>query len=217
MRPGSTRAPVIQSGMVLVSALLLLLVVTIMALSMFRSFGTQEKIAGNMREKQRALQVAMSTQQYAEWWIANQSNAPRAVSEGVAADAAGVCANTAGSTLDANAGQGQICLNSLLSVSGLSSLTQWPVAATGTSPTVYAGVHYTPPNLNFTGSDTFLSVPDIYYARPAFYIADIGPLPTGRGEVYQVDAYSFGESSNAIAVVESTVAVTCQVCNMGGL
>ncbi len=32
---------------------LLLVVVTIIALSMFRSFGIQEKIAGNMREKQR--------------------------------------------------------------------------------------------------------------------------------------------------------------------
>ena len=51
-----------QSGIVLVSSLLLLLVVTIMALSIFRSFGIQEKIAGNTRDKQRALQVAMSVQ-----------------------------------------------------------------------------------------------------------------------------------------------------------
>ena len=36
----------LQRGVVLVSSLLLLLVVTIMALSMFRSFGIQEKVAG---------------------------------------------------------------------------------------------------------------------------------------------------------------------------
>ena len=49
-RPTSTR----QRGMVLVTSLLLLVVVTLLAVSMFRSFGLDEKIAGNLREKQRA-------------------------------------------------------------------------------------------------------------------------------------------------------------------
>ncbi|MGB6309570.1 MAG: PilX N-terminal domain-containing pilus assembly protein, partial [Steroidobacteraceae bacterium] len=61
------------------SSLLLLLVVTIIALSMFRSFGIQEKIAGNMREKQRALQAATSAQQYAETWLLNNSSGYSAV------------------------------------------------------------------------------------------------------------------------------------------
>jgi type IV pilus assembly protein PilX len=201
-----------QSGMVLASAMLLLLVVTIMAMSMFRSFGMQEKIAGNMREKQRALQVAMSTQEYAEWWLITQSNAQRAISMGVAADAAIVCPT---SLQDANQGQGQICLNSLLSITGLSSLTTWPnLAFAGTSN---AGVAYTPPGFNYTGVDSNTTIPDIYAARPRFYIADLGALPTGRGEIYQIDAYSFGESTTAAAVVESTVSITCQVCNIGSL
>jgi len=38
-------------GVALISSLLLLLIITILALSMFRSFGTQERIAGNLREK----------------------------------------------------------------------------------------------------------------------------------------------------------------------
>jgi type IV pilus assembly protein PilX len=202
-----------QSGVVLVSALLLLIVVTIMAMSMFRSFGMQEKIAGNMREKQRALQVAMSTQEYAEWWLTTQSNAQRALSMGVAADAAIVCASSP--LQDANQGQGQICLNSLLSLTGLSSLTTWPNL--GYAGTSQAGVAYTPPGLNYTGADSNTTIPDIYAARPRFYIADLGPLPTGRGEIYQIDAYSFGESTTAAAVVESTVSITCQVCNVGSL
>jgi type IV pilus assembly protein PilX len=199
-----------QLGMVLVSGLLLLVVVTIMALSIFRSFGVQERIAGNMREKQRALAAANSTQQYAEWWLATQSFAPRAISEGVAADAAVVCPNT---LLDANQFQGQICLNSLISLSGLSSLALWPTNAS----TVLAGEAYTPPGFNFTGAVINTGVLDVYFARPRFYIADVGSLPTGRGEVYQVDAYSFGESASTVAVVESTVAITCLVCNVGGL
>jgi len=202
--PSSVR----QAGFVLISSLLLLLVVTIMALSMFRSFGIQEKIAGNMREKQRAVQAAVSAQQYAEWWIANQSAAPRAVAQGVASAADISCSAP---LLDANLGQGQICLNTLLGATGLGSAAVWPTAGTN------IGVQYTPPGFNYTGSDTNAAVSDIYYARPRFYIADIGPLATGRGEVYQVDAYSYGLSSSTLAVVESTVAVTCTVCNVGGL
>ena len=67
----STRTParVAQRGMVLISSLLLLIIITILALSMFRSLSTQEKIAGNVREKERALHAAVSAQQYAEWWL----------------------------------------------------------------------------------------------------------------------------------------------------
>src|SRR5271170_6586387 len=88
-----------QRGVVLVSSLLLLLVVTIIALAMFRSFGIQERIAGNMREKQRALQAAVSAQTYAEQWLI-----------GNAATSAPVVCNA---LLNANALQGQICSNQL--------------------------------------------------------------------------------------------------------
>jgi type IV pilus assembly protein PilX len=57
--------------MVLVTALLMLVVVTLLAVSMFRSFGLDEKIAGNVREKQRALSAAETAEEYAEWWLAN--------------------------------------------------------------------------------------------------------------------------------------------------
>src|SRR5271163_127073 len=90
-----------QCGMVLVSSLLLLIVVTIIALSMFRSFGIQEKIAGNMREKQRALQAAITAEVFAEAWL--QTNGGSGVSEVV--DCAGM--------LNGSIGQGQICANVL--------------------------------------------------------------------------------------------------------
>ncbi len=60
-----------QRGMVLITALLLLIVVTLLAVSMFRSFGLDEKIAGNVREKQRALNAAETAEQYAEYWLAS--------------------------------------------------------------------------------------------------------------------------------------------------
>jgi type IV pilus assembly protein PilX len=58
-------------GMVLITSLLLLIVVTVLALAMFHSFGLDEQIAGNMRDKQLALHAAESAEQYAEWWLAN--------------------------------------------------------------------------------------------------------------------------------------------------
>ena len=73
MKTHSSGRNLSQRGMVLVSSLLLLIVVTIIALSMFRSFGIQEKIAGNMREKQRALQAAESAQSFAENWLETNS------------------------------------------------------------------------------------------------------------------------------------------------
>ena len=73
--PEICRSPALgEQGMVLVSSMLLLLIITILAVSMFRSFGTQEKIAGNVREKERALHAAESAEQYAEWWITQGNN-----------------------------------------------------------------------------------------------------------------------------------------------
>src|SRR5215468_12550182 len=63
-----------QQGMALVSSMLLLLIITILVVSMFRSFTIQEKIAGNVREKQRALHAAESAEQYAEWWLTFGNN-----------------------------------------------------------------------------------------------------------------------------------------------
>jgi type IV pilus assembly protein PilX len=188
-----------QHGVVLISSLLLLLVVTIMALSMFRSFGMQERIAGNVREKQRALQNANSAQQYAEWWLANQSGAIYAVSQGSASYADSTCNATA---IDANLAVPLICspVTGLTAISGTTAAL-WPVSA-GT-----VGAAYTPPGMSAS----------LYAVRPHFYITDVGALASGRGEAYQVDAYGYGQSNSAIAVVESTVAVVCLVCNVGGL
>ena len=58
-----------QGGFALMTSLLILIIMTLLALSMFRSVGLQEKIAGNTREKQRSLQAAESALQYGEWWL----------------------------------------------------------------------------------------------------------------------------------------------------
>jgi type IV pilus assembly protein PilX len=177
-----------QHGMALISALLLLVVVTILAVSMFRSFGMQEKIAGNTREKQRAVNAAVSAQQYAEWFLS--SGTP---------PTAGACTGVV------PASPGQICNNPP------ADFTILPWSTSGTP----VGVTYTPFTTqdgngvvsNVTGN---APVAGSYYTTPLFYISTRGPLTLNGsfGEVYQVDAVGYGGTANSVAVVESTYFVS---------
>jgi type IV pilus assembly protein PilX len=172
-----------ERGMALVSSLLLLLVVTIIAMSMFRSFGVQEKIAGNTREKQRALASAVSAQQYGEWFLSSGS-----------APTSAACTGTVGSAV------GQVCTNALADFTAIPwayGVSYDPFTAAGNNG-VTASVTGTAP------------VAGSYYKKPLFYITDLGAQPgaTGTGEVYQIDAVGYGGTANAVAVVESTYLVT---------
>jgi type IV pilus assembly protein PilX len=189
-----------QRGVVLVTSLLLLVVVTIIALSMFRSFGVQEKIAGNMREKQRALQAAVSAQQYAENWLTNNSTAVSAPCTVL---------------LNANIGQGQICSVKLSTAVADITTLPWKIGG------VPVGVTFLPPGMAVSAT-TSVSAANLanpsYFATPSFYIADLGASadPNIPGEVYQIDAVAYGGSSGTVAVVESTYAVyttsSCPSC-----
>jgi type IV pilus assembly protein PilX len=182
-----------QRGIVLISSLLLLIVVTIIALSMFRSFGMQEKIAGNMREKQRAFQAAVSAQEYAENWLSTGGSTSASV--------------TCNSLLNANLGQGQICNQPLWQMVPNQDVTTVPWLSGGAP----VGVVYVPQNLNMTFSTTptFNPANPSYYSQPTFFIADMGPSadPTIPGEIYQIDAVGYGGGATTAAVVESTYAV----------
>jgi type IV pilus assembly protein PilX len=182
-----------QRGVVLVTSLLLLVVVTIIALSMFRSFGIQEKIAGNMREKQRALQAAVSAEQAAETWLSSNGNTP---------------AITCSLVLNANIGQGQVCANKLPSIiPNFSDTANLPWAIGG----VPVGVQFTPPGMvvSSTNSSAHSNLTNPPYAgTPTYYISDMGPsADPNLGEIYQVDAVGYGGTLDTISVVESTYAV----------
>ena len=139
-----------QRGVVLISAMLLLLVLTIMGLSMFRSFGEQERIAGNVREKQRALNAAESAQQYAEFWLLNG-----------AVPATGACAGVISSNT------GQVCINAPADF----TVVPWAAGVT------YTGFTSTAVN---TVSGTNAPTAGSYYAAPVFYITDLGIYGTGE-------------------------------------
>jgi len=58
-----------ERGFILVMGMMFMLMCTLLGLAMFRSFGLQERVAGNTRDKQRAFEAAQTTLQYGEWWL----------------------------------------------------------------------------------------------------------------------------------------------------
>jgi type IV pilus assembly protein PilX len=198
-----------QHGMALVSSMLLLLIITILVVSMFRSFTIQEKIAGNVREKERALHAAESAEQFAEWWITQGNNALI----GAVTCGAGLLDATPPSI------QGQICSNTLAATGGPTptpgiNVTQvpWTLAGPGGGP---VGITFLPTGMSIGVGGTPNN--PLYFATPTFYIADVGIAADGQGEAYQIDAVGYGGSANAVAVVESTYEVAKGVQNLGGL
>ncbi|MDB6008252.1 MAG: pilus assembly protein PilX [Gammaproteobacteria bacterium] len=179
-----------QRGMALIASLLLLVVITILGIAMFRSFGLQEIVAGNTREKTKALQASESAEQYAEWWLTENGavNATAGITCG-----AGV--------LNANNNQVQICSNTLATAVANVAAVPW-VIGTGES-----AVAYTPPYLNVGSNAT-----NIYYLAPRFYIsylsgsynATIGAQTNN----YLIDSVGYGGTPNAVAIVEAGYTVS---------
>jgi type IV pilus assembly protein PilX len=173
-----------QGGVVLVTSLLLLIVVTLLAISMFRSFGLDEKIAGNVREKQRALNAAETAEQYAEYWLTTATNT-----------SAVTC-----STLVA-ASVAQVCSNILSTVVTNVASVPWQISG---AP---VGVTYTPglsTPMNITPMNIATSGAGNYYASPVFYISFLGTSTNGQQSFYQIDAVGYGGSPDTTAVVETT-------------
>lgn len=178
-----------QRGMALISGLLLLLVITILGISMFRSFGIQARIAGNTREKQRALHAAEGAQAYAEWWVSGPG--------GGNATLGSPCLQQFTVTKPADV---QVCSNQLTP----STVTTNSWMSQGSQ----VGFIYAPTGMSTTTGS------DLYAQYPMFYIAFLnGTYDSQSGTQtnnYRVDATGAGGTANTVVVVESTyqVAVT---------
>jgi type IV pilus assembly protein PilX len=181
-----------QRGMVLVTALLLLLVVTIIAVTMFHSFGTQERIASNVREKQRALHAAESAQQYAEWWLSMGNGTI-----------------VAPCTTVVPASAGQVCQNKLVDgvLNSNVAVVPWMIS------NAEVGVTYTPPEMTVATT----AAAGTYFKSPSFYISYLGLATDGKSTVYQIDAVGYGGRADAVAVVESTYKLQAAPKDLGGL
>ncbi|QAU24264.1 pilus assembly protein PilX [Dyella sp. M7H15-1] len=168
-----------EGGFVLIASLLMLLVMTILAVSMYHSFNEQENIASNTKEKGRAFQLAQSTLQYAEYILVHNSASLAAPIN---------CpASTPLTTLT-------ICSNSV-NIANPSSSSNPMTLSNGMAYSSLAPAI----TLSTTGGN------NTYYADPQFYLEYLGPAAGGLGgQVYQVTALSYGSTPNAVAVVQST-------------
>lgn len=181
-----------QLGMVLITTMLLLVVVTILALAMFRAVGLEERIAGNTMEKQRALQAAVSAQQYGEQWLASNVTSSPPVD-------CSAQASTSTST-----GTPIICTDILANSldSGTTSNVPWIIGGGA------VGYSYNP--VNASTSTNYFPVNtsgglNTYYAAPVMYISLLGQDATLPNAIdYSVDAWSYAGAQSTVAVVEST-------------
>jgi type IV pilus assembly protein PilX len=147
---------------------------------MFRSYGMQEKIAGNVREKQRAFNAAVSAQQYAEWYLTNNT-----------LPITTTCAAGLVSTV-------QICNNPPADFTAL----PWGTGINFTQFQQDSGNGVS--NVVNTNAQK-----GTYAQQPTYYITDLGGAGGGStGTVYQIDAVGYGGTTNAVAVVESTFLVS---------
>lgn len=171
-----------QRGFVLIASLLILVVLTIISVTMFRSFGLQEKMAGNLREKAKAFELAQSALQQAEQWVKTNATTgiPCAAGQVQAANSPRVCDQSSGLT----------DINSLL-------LPSTSSAATGI---VYNPASPTALNISTNGGV------DVYWQAPRYYIQYLGQGASGN-LLYQITAAAYGGNQNAVAIVQSVYAV----------
>ena len=172
-----------QQGMALIAAMLMLVVITLLGIAMFRSYGLEQRIGGNTRDKSRAFHAATAIQSTGEQWLTRDG---------------GLNATT-GSTCD-----GVTDGNSVGGMKVCSNLIQDDVQNVPWA----SHVTYQLPNMTVGSSAT--SIYGNYSDKPALYISFLNASPPGSGiysSTYQVDAVGYGSSPSSIAVVESIYSV----------
>lgn len=188
-----------ERGIVLVSAMLLLIVMTILALYMFRSNGVQELIAGNIREKQRAAQTAEGAELYAEMWLATGGNAA------VITDCSSFTAVVIWPSPP------YACKQTLQSTIGSTTpvyTVPWKIGGTGNE----IGFEYFPGVATGTGDLTvqFTPAANSYQQVPRYFIGEVSN--NGYQVLYRIDAWNYASTTDTVSVVESNYLVTCTAC-----
>ncbi len=173
-----------ERGVVLIAALAVLLMLTLLSIGMFRSFGLEERITGNSREKQHAFYAAESALQFGENWLISNGSGSGVLCSG-ATSGPTICATPT------NPAQQQFTF----------ATTNW--SSSGTSPygTTYNQAQFT--------TSTSSTTAQVTTTLPQFAINYAGQDPSIPGaNLYQVTAIGFGANANAVAVVQSVYSVS---------
>jgi len=202
----------VEGGFVLIASLLLLLVMTLIALAMFHSFGIQELVAGNVREMQRALQSALAAEQYAEIWLTSPGNILTNTVD---------CSTVTLQSYSATSVP-YICLRPISSVVTVTQVP-WKIGGTEVGFTFFPGATAGAGTGGTNTGDMFVSATGqintttnaaSYYQAPRFYIGLLSA--TASQAVYRIDAWNWAGTTNTAAVVEANYTVTCGTCSTSG-
>ena len=179
-RPVAAVVRLRQRGYVMVVSMLIILLITVMSISMAKTFFLEERMAGSLREKSRSFAAAQAALRYGESFVRLHPG-----NVGVTCPASGQLPSP-------------VCNNAM------------PTPNTSGSGTQLFPAYYpsqTPPSaLGITVSATAPSA-DSFWSLPGIYIYYVGP--TTGGYLYQVYAYGYGGTQLSVSQVQSTVQVTC--------
>ena len=183
-----------QRGIALVTAMLLLLVMSILAAALFRSFGLQEKTAGNTREKQRALHAATTAQTYAEWWLST--------SGGANASSGTPCTSLTPTP--------QVCSNEIQDVATL----PWAAGVSYTPPMLTVGAPGVS-NAYYAAPNFYISFLSSAYDRPTGTQTNLYQVDA-QGYAGTQDAAAVVESAYSVSVTYSTHTDDTKYVNLSG-
>jgi type IV pilus assembly protein PilX len=193
-----------QSGFILFITLIFTLLISILGISMMKSFGTLEEISGSFREKSRANEAAQSAIYYAEWWLLSSS-------QSAAVNAA--CASTPLATTPSTSPI--ICSNPLLNTGSVfdPNITYISDSTTAGMVNPWSAYNiYIPLNMNSnTAGGVDSNKMSNYFRYPIFYIQKLGtPSVTSKSgsTYYLITAMGFGGNKNDISVIQSVYALT---------
>jgi type IV pilus assembly protein PilX len=179
-----------ERGFILVITLMLLIMMAVLTVAMSKGGVLGQSIAGNHREKTRALESAVSALSYAEWWLQQGTNQTAGLNIGGVTSTANCTATTAAPVVcicSTAVAAAQVCVNAL------ASPTTVPWNNTGSTFTLLPSVM----SISATGGG------GTYYAAPKFYIQYFGASPSTGNNMFQITAYGYGGDANSVAVVQS--------------
>lgn len=171
-----------QGGFTLLASLIFLVLLTILGISMFSGFTQDQLMAGNMREKNRALDSAQTILNSAQSWMAVPGNTYVGGGWITGQNCTSLAPITVSNTLN----------NQIVCSSGISNPTTLPW--TGFS------MNLTPSQMSISSTGGV----NTYAGNPSYHIQYIGTTgsnpPTA---IYKVTATGQGGNSDAVAVVQA--------------
>ena len=176
-----------QNGFILIASLFLLAIMTMIGISMFGGFSTDERMSGNFREKSRAREVAQTALNSAANWMS-------------------IAGNTyngnwvAGATCTAISNTGIVCSNALATPATPSSWTSYVTY----DPFAPLSVKVNP--LGGKGS---------YAAIPNYYIQYLGQN-SASSAMYLTTASAVGGNAASTSVLQAVYLVTVKSIDIGG-